>query len=77
MHFFKFEYYCVFVIPGSFCPQDLDATRKFYFPFHIPDDMSEDCLYLNIWTPPTADINSKLPVMVWFYGGAYVQGWCR
>jgi len=34
--------------------------------------MSEDCLYLNVWTPAkTAD--EKLPVMVFFYGGAFTQ----
>ena len=43
--------------------------------------MSEDCLYLNIWTPALrgygADsmvTSEKLPVMVWIYGGAYQCG---
>ena len=35
--------------------------------------MSEDCLYLNIWTPASA-AGEKLPVYVWFYGGAYQAG---
>lgn len=34
---------------------------------------SEDCLYLNVWTPD-ADPNAKLPVMVWIHGGALVVG---
>jgi para-nitrobenzyl esterase len=35
--------------------------------------LSEDCLYLNIWTP--AKRNSKrLPVLVYFYGGGFVAG---
>lgn len=34
---------------------------------------SEDCLYLNVWTP-NADPNAKLPVMVWIHGGALVLG---
>ncbi len=35
--------------------------------------MSEDCLYLNVWTPAsTAKV--RLPVMVWIYGGAYTEG---
>ena len=41
----------------------------------MPDSppMSEDCLNLNVWTP--ADYaGEKLPVMVWFYGGAYNEG---
>jgi para-nitrobenzyl esterase len=34
---------------------------------------SEDCLYLNVWTPAdSADAN--LPVMVWIYGGGYQAG---
>ncbi len=34
---------------------------------------SEDCLYLNIWTPGSGP-EDKLPVFVWFYGGAYMGG---
>src|SRR5205807_367790 len=35
--------------------------------------MSEDCLYLNVWTP-AASSNDKLPVMVWFHGGGLASG---
>jgi para-nitrobenzyl esterase len=34
---------------------------------------SEDCLYLNLWTP-AADASAKLPVMVWIHGGGYQVG---
>jgi para-nitrobenzyl esterase len=36
-------------------------------------ELSEDCLYLNIWTP-AKNMNEKLPVMVWIYGGGFAMG---
>ncbi|MCC6509065.1 MAG: carboxylesterase family protein [Pirellulaceae bacterium] len=35
---------------------------------------SEDCLFLNIWTPSGATAESKLPVLFWIHGGAFIQG---
>lgn len=35
--------------------------------------VSEDCLYLNIWTPATRNMKD-LPVLVYFYGGGFVAG---
>jgi para-nitrobenzyl esterase len=37
-----------------------------------PQPTSEDCLYLNIWTP--AGNTENLPVLVWLHGGAFVNG---
>ena len=61
---------------GDSCVQNPAPTR---FPPNSATDMpdspgiSEDCLYLNVWTP-AASADENLPVMVWLYGGAYTEG---
>jgi para-nitrobenzyl esterase len=47
---------------GPACPQMGDAYQP----------QSEDCLFLNVWTP--AQGAGGLPVMVYFHGGAYATG---
>ena len=42
--------------------------------FKHVESVSEDCLYLNIWTA-SIDSSEKKPVMVWIYGGNDVGGW--
>ena len=36
---------------------------------------SEDCLYLNVWTPAAGKPEAKLPVIFWIHGGAYMGGY--
>lgn len=35
---------------------------------------SEDCLYLNVWTPAAGQKDKKLPVAMWIHGGGYREG---
>jgi len=35
---------------------------------------SEDCLYLNVWTPAKTE-DDKLPVYIWIHGGGYNSGY--
>ncbi|MCI0738057.1 MAG: carboxylesterase family protein [Gemmataceae bacterium] len=42
-------------------------------PGEAPPQVSEDCLYLNVWTPARRR-DSHAPVMVWIYGGGYTNG---
>lgn len=48
--------------------------QKLFFPVSPPQ--SEDCLYLNVWTPAEG-MDEKLPVAVWIYGGAYITGYAN
>ena len=42
-------------------------------PGETPPAVSEDCLYLNIWTPAKT-AHEHRPVVVWIYGGGYING---
>jgi para-nitrobenzyl esterase len=56
------------------CIQNVVTERKpWTFEFMTHGDISEDCLYLNIWTPAGA-AREKHPVFFWMYGGGNTEG---
>lgn len=61
---------------GNSCPQTATGNPGGLFTSWAPvpaPEYSEDCLFLNVWTPALAD-NRKRPVMVWFHGGGFTSG---
>src|SRR4051812_39235676 len=57
---------------GAQCMQEPYPEGSPYASASPPPAMSEDCLYLNVWT--AAKAGDKRPVMVWIHGGAWTRG---
>ena len=57
-------------VPGK------DPNAFYSKEWHVDPEvpMSEDSLYLNVWTPAKS-ADEKLPVMVWIFGGGYQNGY--
>ncbi len=55
---------------GAECPQTQYQAGSVYIRPQQPQ--SEDCLFLNVWTPAKA--GERLPVLVWIHGGALTRG---
>jgi para-nitrobenzyl esterase len=57
----------------AFGPRCVQPNRREHsISYYGPEAENEDCLYLNVWSGAAA--GGKLPVMVWFHGGAFFVG---
>jgi para-nitrobenzyl esterase len=62
---------------GNSAPQNME--RRYADPYSAfvdhwnYDDVSEDCLRINVWTPAYDD-GKKRPVIVWLHGGGFTNG---
>ncbi|XP_018577068.1 venom carboxylesterase-6 [Anoplophora glabripennis] len=55
----------------------VDATYEKNICYQVPndsDDESEDCLFINVFTPTEPSSGAGLPVMFFIYGGGFVEG---
>ena len=63
--------------PRAFYDEELNEKKYFYYnEFRRGETYtySDDCLFLNIFTPETAKAGDKLPVLVYIHGGGFTGG---
>ncbi len=51
----------------------VNEQKPWTYEFMAHNEIGEDCLYLNVWTPAKSS-SAKLPVFVYIYGGAFTGG---
>lgn len=59
------------VLKGASVYSPLGGNQTEFFP-PAGGPFSEDCLTLNVWTPQKP--KTALPVIIWYFGGGFVQG---
>ena len=63
--------------PRAFYNEEENLKKIFYYNEFRKGDVytySEDCLFLNIFTPETAQEGDKLPVLIYIHGGGFTGG---
>ncbi len=63
--------------PRAFYNEEENLKKIFYYKEFRKGETysySEDCLFLNIWTPETAKAGDKLPVLFYIHGGGFTGG---
>ncbi len=63
--------------PRAFYDEEYNKKKYFYYKEFRKGEIytySEDCLFLNIFTPHTAKEGDKLPVLVYIHGGGFTGG---
>lgn len=65
---------------GAASIQTITPLAMWIYPPQPPEQQSEDCLTLNVWTPQprgSSDNSGARPVIVWLHGGAFRTGATR